>query len=268
MSTKCGCTSPGSYATCAGFKVFNDSVTNANIASYYAQKVGAPFGKSNDTTCAPYSLVVDVILSHRLPYYKDSPGDCGKDTKVDISGASAGKALSITGTAGGTISTLGSFGALGITGTISTVASIATFGAGLALIPIAMIEHHSAEVALEQKVLCAVASGYNDFADQVETMLQNGQITLAQANSMADQMQQQIVSALSQGLKTCNARCYYTYAIKALTMFCKEKLYPSLVPQAQTTAAIPTATVSKAITSGTMTAIAVAGLLLAKRLFF
>lgn len=237
----CGCTQPGSYAQCAGFQLFLTDVEgpHAEWASFYAQKVGAPYGKDNATTCSPYGLVVSVILSHRFPYYKDSPGDCGHDTKVNISGAGASKALSIGGTAAGTFSGITgiatgttSIAAGGIAGA-GAIAGIAAFGAGLLLLPLAFIAHHSAEVALEQKVLCAVSSGYNDFADQVEGLLKSGSITLDQANNMADQMQQQIVNALASGLKSCNARCYYTYAIKAVTMFCKERWYPALAAQAQ-----------------------------------
>lgn len=239
MSTNCGCTSPGSYSQCAGFQL-KESV---DIANFYAQKVGAPSGKNDSKTCDVRSLVVNVIMAQRLPYYGDNPGDCGKDTKVSITGAGASKAIgigstvagtfgSIAGIATGTGASISSGLAAGGLAAAGSIASIAAFGAGLLLIPLAFIGHHSAEVAIEKKVLCSVASGYNSFADQVEALLSSGQMTADQAGQLADQIQQQIISALQSGYKNCNARCYYTYAIKALTMYCKEYHYMMLATAA------------------------------------
>lgn len=252
MSTKCGCTSPGSYAACAGFR---NQTTPDEVAAQYADRVGAPRGKDGPTTCSVWALCRDVVKARRLPYYADNPGDCGKNTKVSITGAGTAKGIGIGSSAAGAFS--GSVGvATGLTGSAAieagglaaagAIASIAAFGAGLIALPFAFIAHHSAEVALEKKVLCSVASGYNDFADQMDGLLATGNISVAQASQLADQIQQQIVTALQSGYKNCNARCYYTYAIKALTLFNKEKGYQILAasfkPQQQSQPSQPSTT--------------------------
>ena len=262
MSTKCGCTSSGSYAHCAGFH--NQTVPD-DIAARYADRVGAPKGKDNATTCSVWSLCRDVNKVRRIPYYADNPGDCGTDKKVSIAGAGLSKGISIGGTGAGLVASAGSVGALGVGGAITAVATWASFGAGLALLPLAIIGHHSAEVALEKKTLCSVASGYNGFADQVDSGLQNGTVTLDQAMQLADQIQQQIITALAQGLKQCNARCYYTYAIKSLTLLNKEVSYPMLASQfkSQQQQQQQLQPAAPSSTSGTGTALTIGGLALA-----
>lgn len=242
MSTPCGCASPGSYARCAGYTPYFTSVEgpNGEWAGYYADAVAAPKTGSNDSThCNVWWFCHNVVLCHRLPYYKDTPGDCPKNTQIHITGASVSKAFGVGGAAAGLTSgviglTTGVTGsaalAAGGIATLGAALGFASLGAGLLAIPFALVAHHDQAIALEQQTLCAVSSAYNTFADQIEPLIRSGQVSLAQANSLADQMQDEIVKALASGYKTCNARCYYTYGIKALTKFCKERFYPSLVP--------------------------------------
>lgn len=243
MSVTCGCGSPGAYAKCAGYQIYLTAVEgpNGEWSSYYADAVAAPkTGKNDATHCNVWDFCRNVVLCHRLPYYKDTPGDCPKNTQIHITGASVQKALGVGGAAAGITSgviglttgvTGGAALAAGGIATLGAALGFASLGAGLLAIPFALTAHHDAAIALEQQALCAVSSAYNTFADQLEPLIRSGQVSLDQANTLADQMQDEIVKALASGYNTCNARCYYTYGIKALTRFCKERFYPSLVPK-------------------------------------
>ena len=108
-----------------------------------------------------------------------------------------------------------------------------TAGIGLIALPFMYIfMHHAQAVAKEQGTICGVAVGYNDFADAVEQALAQGKIGIQDALTALTQTIAQAQSMLDPVAQTgpCNAGCGFKYALDALNLQAREKIYPALVP--------------------------------------
>ena len=218
MASSCGCKAGSSgtqYAQCAGATIIDPQPDS--VAQMYAGKVGAP-------TSGPNSWVVCVIASmiatRRFLYWKNSPGDCGQNTAIQI-GA--------TGVIGAGIGTAASADPEPISkGVLSGIASVlAVFTAS-----------HAKAVATEQATLCDVAISYNKNAFALEQLLLNGQYTPQQALAVLQQVVAQLKPYLGDITKQGNAAWGYNYALQALVLWNQDVVYPELY-RAQSAAIAP-----------------------------
>lgn len=224
------------FIKCTNFTVRN--IDMADVASY-AQRSGAV---GPDQLC----FVHVCLLSGRLIYWKNQPGDCPQETKINLgisqqatkygslAGTGLGATASIAAIAGhGTIGAAG-FGA-GAAGAAGTAAAAATV-VGLALIPLVvwgMISaHHKIAVAREQATICDVSQAYNKWEEVMESGIVLGQTAVSDAKSALNVIEPQLLQSLQAIVKGgCNAACYYQKGIRALNMYATEKLYDSLQPK-------------------------------------
>jgi hypothetical protein len=238
----CG-TPLGAFTQPPGLTYFENDST---LIESYVDRVGAP--RASDWI----PLAIQYVLRARRMYtakkaYSGEFGDCGNNTSIGLGVApEIGKIDSIAGAAVAGVATVGGLATSGIgagaafaattAGAVTAAAGIITAGIGLVALPFILIfEHHAQAVAKEQHTLCDVVIAYDQFADQIEPLIQSGQITLQNAVQLLEQVQQQLQGALagiSQGSgKDCNAGCGFGYILNALVLYNIEVLYPKYAAQ-------------------------------------
>lgn len=171
-----------------------------------------------------HDMVTACLQLNRIPYCKKQIADCGTPTNAS-SGAAQGFAIA---------NQIGDIAATAMTGV--PVGG----GGGLLSIVAGIFQHHAQAVAKEQDTICLVTTTYNQFADQIEQMIKNGQIALQDAIVTLQKVYYQLVAQLAviegPGTSGCNAGCFFHSALDALLAFNKKYVYPSLVPAAQSVA--------------------------------
>jgi hypothetical protein len=175
-------------------------------------------------------LTKQTIARHRMIYCKSTQGDCkGTGAVPELTDA---KLTSIAGSIGGAaVGAAGSAGWLAGAGIAagSTALAAATFGIGaVAVVITSIFSHHAAAVAKEENTICLVSETYNAYAQKLEEAVASGQTTVAQAQAIALQVEQQLTQVLATGYKNYNAYAYYTYALKGVSLFAREQIYPKL----------------------------------------
>jgi hypothetical protein len=155
-------------------------------------------------------LVAAFIVTRRVIYFKNSPGDCGANVRPQI-GSTGQIGLGIGVAAGADPEPISA-------GILSGVTSI--FGVFTA--------HHIKAVQTEQATLCAVAAAYNQSAEQIENLVASGQIDPPTAVAYLQQVVNMLLSQLAPIRKSCNAACGFTYALQALVLYNGDVVYPSL----------------------------------------
>lgn len=228
------------YAQCGGYAL--RTISPADVEAY-AQRSGA---QGNNQLY----FVKNCLNAGRLIYWKNTPGDCPVQTKIDLGaistinkvgavgltgiGAASSGALLFTGGAGVGTSAAGSGAALGglpaIFGTIAGPVA-------LAMIPLAIwgaiSAHHKIAVAREQATICDVSQAYDQWEQTAEYAIANGQMIASDVKAALPQVELQLMQALQAIMKQCDAACFMQKALKALDLYAVEKLYDSLSPQAQ-----------------------------------
>jgi hypothetical protein len=198
------------------------------ITKQYADRVGAVDSLVPGGGIA--WVAKKTIARHRMIYCKATQGDCGGASSVpELTDA---KITSIAGSLGSTaVGFAGSTGELAGFGLAagSTALAAVTFGIGaVAAVITTIFSHHAAAVAKEENTLCLVSETYNAYAAKIEQAVASGQITVAQAQALALQVEQQLVGIMASGYKNYNAYAYYTYALKAVSLYAREQIYPQL----------------------------------------
>src|SRR5262249_7036679 len=151
-SSGCGCgtdvlTDAACYAQKYGATIIVPE-PNATL-KMYAAKVGAPTGGKNGwVTC----LVAAFIITRRVIYSKNTPGDCGAQVRPQL------------GTTG--LVTVG----LGNAAVADPEPISKGILSGLAAIGGVFTAHHVQAVQTEQNTLCDVAGKYNGSAEQIEQL--------------------------------------------------------------------------------------------------
>lgn len=197
--------SAASVVSCQGATVVQQ-IPDATL-KMYAARVGAPSAPDKFwVTC----LCAAFMLTQRVIYYKQQPGDCGANVPVN---------LGITGAIGGSIGVAAAADpepiSKGILSGISTIFGV--FGA-----------HHAQAVKTEQATLCDVATTYNGYASAIEQAVASGQLTPEDASQALGQIVTSLSGELSQIAKDCNAACGFKYALQALLLYNTEVIYPAL----------------------------------------
>lgn len=239
MTCDCKHNNPRDYAQCGGYPLRN--ISDADVVAY-AQRSGA---SDNDQLCA----VESYLLTGRLIYWKNMPGDCPTQTKISLGpsaaiskglgvgltgvGAASAVGLLATGGAGLGASAAGSGAALG--GLPSIFGAIAG-PAALVAIPLiiwaSISAHHKIAVAREQATICDVSQAYDQWEQTVEAGIASGQIAVSDAKAAVPRVELSLMQALQAIYKSCNAACYFQKGLRALDLYAVEKLYDSLSPRA------------------------------------
>jgi hypothetical protein len=218
-----------------------------NYGTNYAIKGGAP-GNA-------FFYAAAIVMAHRIPWWKVSPGDCGQATAVPL-----GASIQAEKLGGGIASTLNKIsGSLGLAGTI----------AGLALLPLTLLsEAHAHAVAQETEVGCQAAVAWNTYAATIENGLQNGTIALSDALQSLDPAASQVDGMLAQIQKTPgDAAAMMRQGIRGLVLLYKQPVGPdgkphSLAWYAAQATLLQTATPTIAKSGGIALAAVAGGLLL------
>jgi hypothetical protein len=224
-----------------GCNYFPPRVIKSEDVTAYAQRAGA---LTPDELC----FVQACLITGRLIYWKQNPGDCptqtrlsfgpgGKIAKVGslgLSGVGAASSISLFATGGAGIgASAGGSGA--VLGGLPALAGTAATVVGLALIPLIVWNfisaHHKIAVAREQATICDVTQAYNQWEETIEYGIAYGQATVLDSKNAVPVMEQQLQQALQAIKKECNAACYHQKAVKALNLYAVEKLYDSLNPR-------------------------------------
>jgi hypothetical protein len=204
----CGCQPPNTganYAQCTGVTIVSPE-PDATLRMY-AGRVGTPLsGKNAWVGC----LVAAFLLTRRMIYFKQRPGDCGTQTAVNV-GAS--------GTAAA---------ALGLSAAADPEPLTKGLLTGIATVFGAFTAHHVKAVQVEQATLCDVANAYNQNAYALEQLVQAGQYTPPQAAAVLQQVASQLHTYLSSISRDGNAAYGFAYALDALVLFNAEIVYPAL----------------------------------------
>jgi hypothetical protein len=238
--------SPAGYANCGGYPL--RAIDPADVTAY-AQRSGAQ--GSNQI-----AFVQACLLTGRLIYWKNNPGDCPVQTRINsgpaqtisrvgsvgLAGAGAASSVGLfaTGGAGVGASAPGAGVALGGLPAIGGIsAAAAATVVGLALIPVAIwgaiSAHHKIAVAREQATICDVSQAYDAWEQTVEYGIANSQTMATDAKSyLLGTVEPQLMQSLQAIMKQCDAACFMQKALKALDLYAVEKLYDSLTPRAQT----------------------------------
>lgn len=141
------------------------------------------------------------MIAGGLLYFKKTPGDCGgAAAKASGGGSLKGIATgaSIAASALGTAGAIASMGALSIAGA-------ATGGVAMILGAVAAIfQHHSAAVAQEQDVNCAVMQAFNPTAYQIDQAVMSGTISGSQGQAAYASLVQQATNGLQSVSKPDN----------------------------------------------------------------
>lgn len=243
LNSPSGCPDCGPIESTSNFGL-NYFEKDSSILESYVAKVGAPMASD----WIP-GAIHNVLRARRLygarSSYQGEYGDCGGESSISLGVSSTiGKVDSLAGTAVAATGVIGAVSAGGSTafaatalGAATGALGIATAGLGLALLPFILIsKHHAVAVAREQNTLCDVVIAYDQFADQIEPLIQSGQMSLANAIDILDKVNTELQNSLdviAQGSGAqCNAGCGYKYILRALVLYNKDVLYPSYVPQA------------------------------------
>lgn len=214
----CKCCPEDSYVRTAQLTVFEDVETARN----YARRAGCP------EKSLYYPTVI--IMAHRIPWWKAAPGDCGTQSNVSLGNIGiASKAAGIESSFAGGLSTAGI--ASSITPILTGVGVIAS----AILLPLSIIgAHHAQAVAIETETGCEISVAYNAFADQLETAVKSGQLSLADALNVLSQAVNQVMGSINSIAKTSgDAGALMRYGLKGLTLLNKEKVLPALAQQGQ-----------------------------------
>lgn len=223
----CGCTvgNAASYASCEGGAVI-DQTPDAQLSTYAAQ---AGASSNNFTMC----LAIAYLKTHRIFYFKNSPGDCGTTSSIQVS--VGGQILKTApGVAGAGLGIAGGLGTTSIAGVGLGVLGAATAGVGLLALPVlAITAHHAAAVANEQKTLCDVSVAFNQAIPAIESAVQTGNASVAQASQALDGIASQLDSVLATIAKpntSPNAATGFRIGLKALVLYYKAIILPQLAP--------------------------------------
>jgi hypothetical protein len=204
----CPANSQEQYFACNGVTPLDPDTPDL---AAFAQRVGTPSGW-------PSVYCIAVLRAHRLIYFKNDPGDCPKQSSISLNTnvALASKASGILGQTGlaENIPVVGPYLQLGL----SIFSSIGGFLTGAA---------HARAVANEQATLCAVTGAWNGFADSVEQQIRSGRLSLADAIKLLPSVVSQLKGALGPVNDGQNFGWGFTFAIDALAIFYKERLWRS-----------------------------------------
>jgi len=185
------------------------------------------------------------LLTGRIVYYKNVPGDCPVKTSVSLGIPGAITKAGTLGVAGvGAASTIGlavthgaglgaSAGGEGAAfGGVPALAGTIATGVGLALIPLTIWgifrAHHKIAVAREQATICDFAQAYNGWEEAVEQGISAGTISVQDAKNAVPTVESQLIQGLQGIYGDCNAACFMQKGLKALDLYAVEKLYDKL----------------------------------------
>jgi hypothetical protein len=163
------------------------------------------------------------LIARGMIYYKNSPGDCGSPTSLDLTSASLAKS-------GGSVASAGLSVGLAAAQIGGAAAAGATAGLSVAISAIVEVFHHHAQaVATEQETLCRMANIVNQVIPHVDALVANGTISPSDGEGQLANFVEQVNGQLQAIEKTCNAACFYQGILNAHADFAKS-YYPALAP--------------------------------------
>lgn len=169
------------------------------------------------------TVVEASLIARGLIYFKNSPGDCGTPTPLDLENASFAKA-------GGSVASSGLSLGLGLAGIGGAAAGAATAGLSVAITAVVEIfTHHAEAVANEQATICKVAGVTNQIIPHIDRLVATGAISPADGVGQMENFVEQLNAQLGTIEKTCNAACFYQGVMDAHADFVKT-YYPALAP--------------------------------------
>lgn len=197
--------------------------TEADVANYATRTGEGP----NGANAYVYYFVVSCLRVNRQIRPDIPEGPCSKLTPGghNLALSIGGKVGAVSVGAGA--STAASLGLAGLSFGLSLV--------GLAIGPLVSFFQglSGAPSARELQTDCAVANTYNGFADQIETALRQGKLSLDDAVTSLQSIHQQLDSTLA-SLEGYNKPDWAPYSHRkandALFLFNQEVVYPSLAP--------------------------------------
>jgi hypothetical protein len=202
----CDKSNPNQYAICAGDTI--KIIAPTSVMTQYAAQAGA---KSTDWTMC---VTMAFLAARRMEYWKNTPGDCGSATKLQLTGSFTGIA-----TAGKGLTAAASLDPEPISkGILAGVAAI--FGGFTA--------HHAQAVATEQSVACNVSLSFNYVVGSLEPAVAGGQISAVQASAILGQAYGQLVPQLQTIAKPGNLGYGHLIAMKALYNFFDDIVFPAM----------------------------------------
>ena len=169
------------------------------------------------------------LVCRGIIYFKNTPGDCGSPTQIDLSDAS------IAGSVGN------------IATGIASMAGATLPGIGPAVQALQQIfAAHAQAVANEQATICKVSQLINQVIPYYDQFVKRGLISPSTAYAGMQTYLNQAASLLATIEKSCNASCVYTAILQAHSDFVKS-YYPQIAPLGGATHApgAPPATPSK-----------------------
>jgi hypothetical protein len=205
----CTCQTPAQYTGCAGAPpVFAESQVGI-----YADRVGAQGGTANWVRC----YTVACLTINRLLYWHTRLGDCGQPVGAALSTSTKIEAQA----------TSNLLGSVPIAGPL--LQQLSQF------LPWA---HHAQAVATEQNTLCDVTNNWNGFCNAIEVAIQNGQIAVQDAiqrmQAISTQLQAEAQTVVNGKI---NSGYGVVMALKAMSLFNAEVVYPMLQPTVEQAAA-------------------------------
>lgn len=222
MGCTCNNSDPTQYVVCAGDSI--RIIAPQSVMTQYAAAAGA---RSSDWTMC---VTMAFLAARRMEYWKNSPGDCGSATRLQLSSSS--QAIGIAGKGLGAVAAVDPEPLS--KGILSGVAAI--FGGFTA--------HHAQAVNTEQATACNVSLSFNYVVGSLEPAVASGQLTAVQASAILAQAYGQLVPQLQAISKQCNLACGHLIAMSALKNFFDDVVFPALEAaansQGQTFSSVPT----------------------------
>lgn len=178
----------------------------------------SPAGLDHFTVVMTASLIARGII-----YFKNSPGDCGASTPVNLADATLAKT-------GGSVASAGLSIGLGAAGIGGLAAGGATLGLSVAITAVvAIFAHHDQAVANEQATICKVAGIVNQVIPQIDAAVRSGAISPSDGAGYIKNFVGQVNGQLGTIEKTCNAACFYQGILNAHADFATS-YYAALAP--------------------------------------
>lgn len=192
-----------------------DATTSDGTLQGFAAQVGCSSSGPNNWAMF---LAVACMRAHRV-LYEDGPCAAGGAKSALISGTTAGIGIGVGG--GLSIAAKADPDLL----TKSILVGVSTLFSSIFGI---FTASHAAAVAAEEKAICSMAQTINGAEAQIEAALSSGQLIVANAVTLFNNIASQALQGLRPISKPYNAGWGYGLAIQALAIYNAAVLYPQL----------------------------------------
>jgi hypothetical protein len=195
--------------------------SSSRFAALYPVVAGRnlPAGMTNASGFA--TLVEGWLRARGFLYWKTNYGDCPAPSAVpgvNIAGLATNAGVN-GGMLAAQVAGVAGAGLAGLTFGVSALASVIT----------SVLQHHQQAVLDEQSTLCAVSTYFNKGINLIDNAVALGQVDAADGVAALKSLVTQTVQGMMGIVKTCNAACIYTGALKAHADF-GASFYPAISP--------------------------------------